>query len=328
MGEHEVVTQAELTKALKEYERKPVAKAVDEALYPKDKNEGKKMTEVTDKLNIHVGGQDGGGNQAAMIAALLNGRNQGDGQAAMIASLLNNRSADGGFGGGGGMMALLALMLLGRRGFGDGDRDGCDRAGPTPAQAAILQTLMEGVGDLKAAVPTIGLETQNAILSALARDALGTQQGLANVKDAVQTGNAFLDRDIQMVGANVSLQGSQTREWVTSDGEKTRGAIASTLERINSIQEGNLQRELAVAQSALAEERGRRHAEGVEVRVTQNVNQQQAQVQAQAQFAGLMNELRGLASQVQKVQNSNETINFGLMTGSANQANPTSQVNR
>lgn len=319
MGEHEVVTQAELTKTLREYERKPVAKAVDDALYPKDKTEGKIMSENSNEkttVNVTSDGGGRGGSDAAMIAALLNGRNQ-----------------DGGGIGGRDGLGLVALMaLMNRNGFGDRDGRDCggrrDFDGPTPAQAAILQTLMEGVGDIKAAVPTIGLETQNAILQTLASQALGVQQGLSNVKDSVQTGNAFLDRDIQGVGANVSVQGSNTREWVTQDGEKTRGAIASTLERINSIQEGNLQRELAVAQNALAEERGRRHAEGVEVRVTQNVNQQQAQVQAQAQFAGLMNELRCLSGQVQRVQTGQEINNFGTMAASGNQANTSNQVNR
>lgn len=324
-----------------------------------DYEEGKEKYRMeglaSDKVNINVGDGGGGGGAgglAAVIAALGN-RNQGNDNAALIAALgnrnddsgnwigplmamANNRGPGYGYGdgfgmGGGGIWPIILLALLGRRGgFGGGDGDCCDNGhgGVNPAQAAILQTLMEGQSDLRAQVPTVGLETQNAILSALARDALGTQQGFANTKDAIQTGNAFLDRDIQMVNQNVSAQGCQTREWVSLEAEKTRAKVDKVEDRINAIQENNLQRELAVCQSALSDEKHHSRIREVEVNVSQNVNQQQAQAQAQLQMNDLVRHFGLLSERIniignQVARNSQDVVNVGgLLAGVAQTANP------
>lgn len=282
----------------------------------------------TDKVIVNAG-SGGGGSDMGSLAALMMASRGDDSQSNIWASILpalTNQDR----GGMNNMWPLLLLFLLkGRGGFGDGGGD-CGVGGTTPAQAAILQTLMEGQSDLRAQVPTVGLETQNAIQNAIAQFALGTQQGFSNVKDSVQNGIAFLDRDIQNVNQNVSAQGCQTREYVSNDGDKTRFAIADLKERVNAIQENNLQRELAVAQSLLSEERQHRHSDGVEVRVSQTVNQVQAQAQQQQQqqqqFAQLFGLIGGLANQIQVSRQAQDIVNLGTMTASGTQAAANTQV--
>src|SRR3990172_1271672 len=149
----------------------------------------------SDKVNINVGGDGGSGGGAglaAVIAALGNRNNDGFGGAgalAMLGPLMANNNN--------GMnnlwpIILLALLGRGRGGFGfGGDDASCGpSSGIGPGQAAILQTLLEGQSSLRAEVPTSALEIQNAIQSAIGSLALGTQQGFANTKDAVQNGIA------------------------------------------------------------------------------------------------------------------------------------------
>lgn len=284
------------------------------------------MDNISDKVNINVGegrgGYDGGG-QAAMIAALLNGRNQDSGQAGMLAALLNNRATDGGFGGSGGigLIALLALLSRGHGGvFGGGD--GCCESGTvSPAHAALLQTLLEGQSDLKAAVPTAALETTNALQNAIAQLALGVQQGLANTKDSVQAAAALNLTATNGVAKDVATGTLQTQIAINNDGDKTRQLIID-------FNTQNLQRELAVAQSALSEERMHRHSDINKVEVTQNVNQQQAQVQFQQQQQELLRQFALLSGQVNVIGNQvaragQDIVNVGgLMTGTTQTANP------
>lgn len=274
---------------------------------------------TSDKVNIHVGADGGGrgGDMAAVIAALGN-RNEGNASLGPILAALGGRQRDDGFGGGGlGMIALLAL--LGRRGFGDGDGDHA-RDGMTPAGAALIQSIMQGVNGIAADVPRVALESQAEIQQTLGALALGTQQGLANVKDSVQasgTVNLVATKD---VGTQVQTGVLQTVIAVTNDGDKTRALITE-------LNTQNLQRELAVAQSALTEERGRRHSDGVEVRVSQTVTQAQAQAQQQAQFNNLFGALSNLANDLQLVRQGQTIFNSGTMAASGTQAAANTRVN-
>lgn len=289
------------------------------------------MDNINDKVNIHVGegGGSGGGN-AAMIAALLNGRNQDS----TLGPLLAAMGGGGGFGGNNSMLPILLLALLGgRRGGFLGGGEDCGAAavagGLTPAHAALLQTLMEGQSDLRAQVPTVALETQNAVQSSIAQLALGLSQGLANVKDSVQangTANLIATKD---VARDIAVSTLQNQIAITADGDKTRALIVD-------FNTQNLQRELAVAQAALSDERHHRHSDGVELRVTQQVNQAQGQAQNQWQtqriederFARLNAAIIAIGNSVQKSRADQDIINLGTMLASGVQTPTTTQVNR
>lgn len=302
------------------------------------------MDNISDKVNINVGeGRSGGdsGAMAALVAALGN-RNQGDNSAALIAALGtrnsdsqlaplmammngNNRDRDGL----GEMWPLLLLLMgRGRGGFGGGGDDCCDTGhrDVSPAHAALLQTLLEGQSDLKAAVPTAALETTNAIQSSIAQLALGLSQGLANVKDSVQNGataNLIATKD---VAKDIAVSTLQTQIAITADGERTR-------ELLVKFNNDDLQRQLTVAQTALSEERIHRHSDGNRVEVNQSVNntatavsaqmQQQQQQQAISELGHLV---RDLVGDIQAVKQGQVIFNSGLMSGSGTQAAANTKV--
>lgn len=277
----------------------------------------------SDKVNIHVGGGEGGsggGMQAAAMVAALGNRNQGDNTAALIAALGNrndgHRGDDGlGFGGGGGVLGLVALLgLLGRgRGFGGGDD--CGDGGGDHARTAILQTLIEGQADLRAQVPTVALEIQNACQRAISELALGTQQGFSNVKDSVQAIGALNLSATQGVAKDVATGTLQTIIGIGNDGDKTRALITN-------FNNENLQRQLTVAQLEGVEGRLRSHSDNVEVKVSQQVNQAQAQAQSQrleeSRFDRLERSFLNLGQQI-AARTAQDIVNLGTMIGSAGQ---------
>lgn len=288
------------------------------------------MDNVSDKVNINVG--DGGGRgygdggQAAMIAALLNGRNQDSGQVGMLAALMNNRAVDGGFGGAGGLgiIALLALLGGGRGGFFGGRGDECcdNDHGVSPAQAAILQTLLEGQSDLRAQVPTTALETQNAIQQAISSLALGTQQMGANLGDKVTNSASVLATAIGTVNQNVLEQGCQTRAQVLQSEN-------NIIRRIDDarIDEANRRGDRFEIQAQFASQFAALQSK-VEVNQTVNTNQQQQQQirDDDRRHHELMTALFSIGNQVQRVKSDQDIVNFGTMAASGNQATTSTQV--
>jgi hypothetical protein len=105
-----------------------------------------------------------------------------------------------------------------------------------------------------------------------------------------------------------------------ADGEKTRALITQQYEI-------NLQRQLADANAAIIELRGREFsgnaARGVEVTTTNNINQMQQQQQQQAQYGQLANLIWGLG---QQIRSTNEAINVGSGTLTANPANTNTNI--
>ena len=272
---------------------------------------GSKMEGVnSDKVNIHLGdgGRGGDSGATAAIIAALGNRNQGGDNAALIAAL-----GDGGRGddsnGINALLPILLLAMLGRRGLGGDDTPadaGC-------ARTALTQTIVEAVGDIRAQVPQVALETQNQICQSMASLALGTQQGFANVKDSVQTLGALNLTATQGVSKDVATGTLSNQIAITADGEKTRALLIA-------FNNDNLQRQLTVAQSALSEERVHRHSDGVEVRVNQTVQQAQAQNQQQAQLQGLVGLVANLANDIQAVRQGQVIFNSGTMAASGTQA--------
>lgn len=317
--------------------------------YPQRKEQHEMDGIASDKVNIHVGGGEGGrGAEMAALVAALGQRNQGNDHAALIAALgnrndsasnmaplfalLGDRHHDGDGYGANALWPIILLALFGRRGFGGGDD--CHDGGVSPGHAALLQTLLEGQSELRAQVPTSALEIQNQICQQLGALALGVQQGFANTKDAVQAGllaelaaTAGVKDAVQngfAITNNNILEGvCSIKQTVRDDGDRTRSQIAL-------YHEANLQRELGVAQAALAEERTSRRVRDVEVNMNQSVNQTQLQAQQQqqqqAQFDRLFGLLGSIGNQVLLSRQAQDIVNLGTMTASGTQAAANTQV--
>lgn len=296
----------------------------------------------SDKVNINVGGGEGGGNGGAMAAlvAALGNRNQGDNSAALIAALgnrnhsemgplmammANRRDGDDGLNS---MWPLLLLLGLGRGGHGGGLFGGGGDGGDCAASAfgsSILQTLTEGQADIRAQIPTVALENQNAILGAISRSDLGIQQGFANTKDAVQNSLFALTQTLNNVNQNVSDQGCRTRETVQSGN-------TAILQKMSDLRISELEHDRDRAERAIEVNSLRSQVEITNVN-TATATQAQGQLQAQLQFQDINNKIDRLCgsinvigNQVQRANNVNDTINFGTMAGSGNQSNANTQV--
>lgn len=284
----------------------------------------------TDKVIVNAGGSDGGGGmQAAALVAALGQRNQGGDNAALIAALGGRNQGFGGgdgFGmglGGGGLLGglLFGALLGGRRGgvLGGGGDDCCDNhGGVSPAQAALFQTLMEGQSDLRAAVPTAALETTNAIQNSIAQLALGTQQGFANTKDAVQALALFQTGQLNAINQNVSDQGCKTREIV-------QAGTTAVLERISRFEIDELRHDRDRHERQVEVNALRSQVEITNTNTATNA-QAQGQFQTQLQFQDLNRKFDQMCGLVQVIGNqvvasrqAQDIVNLGTMVASGGQ---------
>ena len=305
------------------------------------------MSDITDKVNIHVGegrGSDGGA-MAALVAALGN-RNSPDNTAALIAALGNRNEHDsaawapmmaamaggGGFGGNNALWPIILLALLGR-GRGGGLFGGDDCGGGSEVNQLTLTEVLSKLGSIEGAIPLAASQVENSIceqtnqLSTLFnQQSLATLAAIANTKDAVQNTGTVLLSATKDVGSMVQTTGLQTQIAIGTDGDRTRAAIAALASKIDSNTIADLQRQLTVSQLSEAEERNRRALDAVRVEVSQNVNQQQGQLQAQLQFQRQSDEIaalrRGLEVSIanQRNRSDQDLINLGTMVGNAQTA--------
>jgi hypothetical protein len=311
----------------------------------------------SDKVNINLGSGDGGSGGAGLAAviAALGNRNEGGDTAGLIAAL-GNRNNDGGMAAmlpglmasqNGGMnnlwpIILLALLGRGRGGLLGGDGEGCSPGGIGAGHAALLQTLLEGQSDLRADVPRTALETQNAIQQAVSALALGTQQGFANTKDAVQASllanlaatsgvkdsvmnnAALLQRDICDVKSTVQTEACATRELV-------QAGTTAILSRIDRSEIDELRARADRAERAIEVNTLRSQVE-VNQTVTTTQAQAQGQFQVQTQLQDVAAQLRTLGSivaignQTMLARQAQDIVNLGTMTASGTQAAANTQV--
>lgn len=278
-----------------------------------------------------------------------------DGAAAMLPAVMAGMSNHGATGGaiGGGLGAglvggLLGGLLFGRGGvgFNGGMGEGC----VTPTQLATsvnsvidnsnITATLEGIADIKAAVPLAESQVQLALAGAQAdinaninsslQVAIGGQANInKNINDAIASSLASqnsINMNVMTSSAAV-LAGIQNSKFelaqvVRDDGDKTRALL---IEQNTTT----LNRQLAVAESALLEERTRGRSRETEINVTQTVNQNQLQLQAQAQQQQQLILLSQIASglanvaQVAHATNSNVIAgNTGAVTTGTQTANP------
>lgn len=181
------------------------------------------MTDIADKVNIHVGGADGGGfgGAAAMIAALGN-RNDGSDNAALIAALGNRNDGAGGMAalapllagmnGNNGMnnpWPIILLALLGR-GRGGGLFGGGDDCGSGGSRARTHADGVKEKGRLMSGPNNHGVElkysTQNGMSSSISEkfgaDGTGVGRGAAGPRPALWRAGAD---DFSVAGAGDPL---------------------------------------------------------------------------------------------------------------------------
>jgi len=246
------------------------------------------IQDIADKININMPGADGGG-MNGILAALMAGKDSG------------------------GMKDIwpLALLFLLRRGGLEGD------VGAVAAAAGVdrceVTAILSKLGDLQAAGPLSTaqiqafLESQTGQISnQISQQTLFISQGFANTGDKIQNGNTAILAAGQLNTASILT------------------AIQGVKDQATTFEMNNLQRQLAVADSALLDERHSRRSRDVEVNVTQQVNQQQQQAQFQTQIGSLLAAVQGLM--VQSSRQAQDIVNLGTMTASGTQAAANTQV--
>jgi hypothetical protein len=183
------------------------------------------------------------------------------------------------------------------------------------AQLAIAQSTSE-INNRIADGLTVAVTGQSAIRKDVSDAIAASLASQAVIRQEVATTAAVN----QATTLNAKYELSQN---IRDDGDKTRALIVRQYE-------DTLNRQLAVAQDALLEQRSFARQREVEVNVTQNVNQNQAQLQAQAQqqqqFQVTNNLLQAILCQAQVAQATNQSLiigNTGAVVGGPQTANPT-----
>lgn len=268
----------------------------------------------------------------------------------------------GGMGGlGGGMMGgLLAGALFGG---GLGNRNNWDNRGAlpgtegcvTPSQltaalagvqdtqmnTAVLQTL----GAIQGAIPVAEGQVQLALAGAVGE----IRSHLGQVENGLVAGQSITNKAISdAIAASLASQNNinmnvmtmgQANISATKDAQyATQVAISNSTKEIlaalNDQNVQNLQRQLTVAETALAEQRadGRLRQSEINITNTNTATAQQFQVQQQQQqqfqiLANLSANLANLANDVQVVRQGQTIFNSGTMAASGTQAAANTKVN-
>jgi DNA-binding ferritin-like protein len=233
-----------------------------------------------------------------------------------------------GFGGGGGLIGGLILGSLLRQGRGGlfGGEDGGAVVAPG-AQATANMQLMQSIGqvDKAVAVGTAAMEASQANQTIGLTNQFNAQTGslatrVEGVKDVVNSNSVALMQQLNTVNTNLLTGFNQTQQVVQNDGDKTRALITQQYE-------ATLNRQLTDANAAVIALQNRfenaERARGIEVNTTTTVNQMQQQSQQQQQYGQLYNAIWGLS---QSIRSTNEAINVGSGTLTANPANTNTNI--
>jgi len=248
---------------------------------------------------------------------------------AMLMAAMAGRGGDGLFGGGGGGGVLggvlLASLLRGNNLFGNG-ADGAALRSP-PEQSQANMSLMAAIGgvDKAVAVSTAAMEASQAtqslgIQAQISQLAAATVAQINGVKDAVNSNAMVLAQQLSGVDKSIMENRYELSKDISNDGDKTRALLVSQ-------NEANLNRMLAEANAALIElrsdNRSAERARGIEINTTNNIAQAQTQAQQQAQYTQLYH---GLMDAVQSIRATNQAINVGSGTQTANPANTNTNI--
>jgi hypothetical protein len=253
-----------------------------------------------------------------------------DGLGPMLMSMATKSSGGDGLFGGGGGGGLIGGLILGSLlrnngnllgGNGDGALAGAALRNP-PEQNQANMDLMAGIGavDKAVAVSTAAMEASQAaqsagIVSQLNNVASSLAARVDSTKEVVNSMAMVLSQQLNGVDKTLMENRYELSKDITADGDRTRSLITAQYE-------ATLNRQLAEANAAIIElrsdERSNRRARENEINVTQTVNQAQAQAQQQQQFGNLYSML---ADAVQSIRATNQAINIGAGTLTANPTN-------
>lgn len=234
---------------------------------------------------------------------------------------------DGLFGGGGLIGGLILGSLLRNNGnlFGGDGNAAAFRSPPEQAQANM--SLMNAIGDVNRSVAlgTATTETSNATQTGQLTNAINAATSanliaIQGVKDNVSSLGGMLAQQINGVQQQVMENRYELSKDIATDGEKTRALITAQYEATLNRQLGDANARVIALETKL--DTGA-VARGVEVTTTNNINQMQQQQQQQAQWGQLYNTLWGLA---QSIRSTNEAINVGTGTLTANPVNTNTNI--
>ena len=219
---------------------------------------------------------------------------------------------DGMFGGNGLIGGLILGSLLRNNGNllgGNGDAAGGAMLRSPPEQVTANMSLMQSIGavDKAVAVSTAAFEASQAAQS------LGLTNQFNNITSSLATRLADVNQNIMENRYELSKD-------ISSDGEKTRALITAQYEATLNRQLSDANAAVIALQSRFDNAEARR---GIEVNTTTTVNQMQQQTQQQAQYGQLANMIWGLG---QQIRSTNEAINVGSGTLTANPANTNTNI--
>ena len=237
----------------------------------------------------------------------------------------------GGLGGGGLIGGLILGALLRNNGNFFGGDGNAAAAGAVlrspPEQVQANMSLMQSVGavDKAVAVSTAAMEASQANqtigITAQLNNLTGSMVNrIDETKSAVNAGTMVLAQQLNGVQQQVMENRYQLAQDINDDGDKTRALITAQYEAM-------LNRQLSDANAAVIALQNRfdnaERTRGVEVTTTNNINMMQQQQQQQAQYGQLYNMIWGLG---QQIRSTNEAINVGSGTLTANPANTNTNI--
>ena len=247
--------------------------------------------------------------------------------------IMGGGSGDGLFGSGGG--GLIGGLILGSLLRNNGNLFGGDASGAAlgaalrnpPEQDQANMSIMQSIGqvDKAVAVGTAAMEASQAAQSAAITAQLNNVASsivtrVDGVKDAVNANAVALMQGQNAIQQNVMENRYELSKDIAADGEKTRALLVAQYEAA-------LNRQLSDANARVIALETRADtsaaARGVEVTTTNNINQMQQQQQQQAQYGHLANLIWGLG---QQIRSTNEAINVGSGTLTANPANTNTNI--
>lgn len=257
---------------------------------------------------------------------------------------MNNQGGAMGTGLGAGLVGgLLGTALFGRNGL-NGLNDGGVATAANVESVVNNTAILQGIADLKAAVPLAEAQVQLALAGAQADINANVSARADSITNSINTQSITNANYIAGVNTNISSTGAMNlaatnaaalaserqafalSQTITNDGDKTRALIQS----IDKTNDSRLITSLAAEISDLKNSRNLDAATG-NITISNNNNatavaqQQQAQQQQQLQYQ-ILSQLGILAGDLQTVKQGQVIFNSGAMTGSATQAAANTRV--